>query len=629
MTPLLYPDDLHWFNEGTNRRLYRKFGAHMTDTGVHFAVWAPNAEKVSVVGEFNGWKSDHHSLDRDFASGVWRGVVSEAQTGMGYKFRIQGRHGERLPDKADPVGFFHETTVAPASRIWDLSYAWHDHLWMQQRNDGVGKPVSIYEMHLGSWCRQGERALGYREMADSLCTYLVDLGYTHVEFMPILEHPFTGSWGYQVTGYFAPTSRWGTPQDLMYLIDRLHQSGIGVILDWVPSHFATDAHGLGLFDGTHLYEHAHPWQGIHPQWQSYVFNYGRHEVVSFLLSSAMFWFDLYHVDGLRVDAVTSMLYRNFGRPAHEWIPNLEGGVEDKEAIAFLSDLNRAIREEYPQSMVFAEESSAWPGVTHPTNQGGLGFTFKWDMGWMHDTLEYFETDPLYRKYRHGLLTFRPLYMEHEQFVLPLSHDEVVHLKKSLIDKMPGWADQKLAQLRMLLAWQIATPGKKLLFMGGEIGQWREWDPDRELDWGVLGDAGHLGIQDWVRQLNHFYTNQPALYDRDNHAGFRWVDWQDANHSILSFLRLGNRKRDVVLVITNFTPVTRYGYRIGVPYHGTWRAVMDSDAKKFNGSGLRDGETVSESIAWQGQPFSIVQTLPGLSIAFYQCGSSDTIEPKAD
>ncbi len=617
MTSRLYPNDLYWFNEGTHRRIYQKFGAHLTGAGAHFAVWAPNAEKVWVIGEFNGWNGEGHCLDYDLGSGVWQGEVPGVQAGMGYKFRIQDKAGCILSDKADPVGFFHETTTAPASRVWDLSYDWQDLQWMQKRTNNHQKPVSIYEMHIGSWRRNGQKMWGYRELAEPLCAYLLEMEFTHVEFMPVLEHPFTGSWGYQVAGYFAPASRWGTPQDLMYLIDRLHQSGIGVILDWVPSHFATDAHGLGLFDGTHLYEHAHPWQGIHPQWQSYVFNYGRHEVVSFLLSSAFFWLDVYHVDGLRVDAVTSMLFRSFGRQAHEWIPNREGGAEDTEAVGFLRDLNRSISQEYPSTMVFAEESSAWPGVTHPIAEGGLGFSFKWDMGWMHDTLEYFETDPLYRKYRHGLLTFRPLYMDHEHFVLPLSHDEVVHLKKSLIDKMPGTATQKLAQLRLLLGMQMATPGKKLLFMGGEIGQWREWSPDRELDWNVLHDAGHRGLQKWMQSLNHWYRRQPALYEKDDSSGFRWVDWQDINHSIISFLRQGIKETDAVLVVANFTPVTHYGYRIGVPRSGSWSVVLDSDAVEFGGAGLREFRAISEPVAWQEQPASIVQTLPGLSVAYYK------------
>ncbi|MBC7222270.1 1,4-alpha-glucan branching protein GlgB [Candidatus Bipolaricaulota bacterium] len=620
---LLSDEDLWLFNEGTHTRLYEKLGAHPIlwkgKAGTYFAVWAPNAEAVFVIGDFNGWKPFVNPLRPRGSSGIWEGFVPDVGPGALYKYHIVSRYGWS-GEKADPFAFFCETPPKTASIVWDLSYEWGDAQWMRERGRRQSRfaPISIYEVHLGSWRRgPGGRFLSYRELAHLLPEYVREMGFTHVEFLPVMEHPFYGSWGYQITGYFAPTSRYGTPQDFMYLVDRLHQADIGVILDWVPSHFATDPHGLGFFDGTHLYEHADPRKGVHPDWGSFIFNYGRHEVRSFLLSSALFWLDRFHADGLRVDAVASMLYLDFSRQNGEWIPNPFGGRENLEAIEFLKRLNEEVYRNFPDVQTIAEESTAWPGVSRPTYVGGLGFGFKWDMGWMHDTLFYFRHDPLFRKYHHHRLTFRGLYAFSENFVLPLSHDEVVHGKGALLGKMPGDPWQKRANLRLLLGYMWACPGKKLLFMGGEFGQEREWNHEGELDWPLLEKSEHRGIQLWVRDLNRLYREEPALHELDcEPEGFRWIVVDDADQSVLAFLRKSRDGR-VVLVVANFTPVVRYDYRVGVPHPGFWRELLNSDALEYGGSGVGNlGGRPAEPIPSHGQPYSLSLTLPPLGILFF-------------
>ncbi|HEX7037487.1 MAG TPA: 1,4-alpha-glucan branching protein GlgB [Pseudomonadales bacterium] len=614
--------DAYLLAEGTHTRLYETLGAHLKpDGGARFAVWAPNAREVSVIGDFNDWNPDAHPLRHD-RCGVWAGIVDVAKRGDRYKYHIRSNWGGYRVDKADPFGVRHEEPPATASILWDLEYEWHDHEWMAERHrhNDPAAPQAVYEVHLGSWRRvpeQGGRSLTYRELAEQLPDYLVEMGYTHVEFMPVMEHPFYGSWGYQTTGYFAPTARQGTPQDFMYLIDRLHQAGIAVWLDWVPSHFPGDAHGLAYFDGTHLYEHADPRQGFHPEWQSYIFNLGRHEVRSFLLSSAMFWLHRYHADGLRVDAVASMLYLDYARPHGEWIPNPHGGRENLEAVDFLRRLNTAVCEFDAGVQMVAEESTAWPGVTHPAREQGLGFGMKWNMGWMHDTLEYMGRDPVHRAYHHDQLTFSMVYAFHERFILPLSHDEVVYGKGSLLNKMPGDDWQKRANLRLLLGYMWGHPGKKLLFMGGEIGQWREWNHDSSIDWHLLEDPGHAGIQRWVKALNHFYRETPALYGADfDPAGFRWVIGDDRQNSVLAFLRLGPAPAPEVLVVCNFTPVPRHNYGIGVPHGGRWREALNSDAVEFGGSGVvHAGSHYTAPLPAHGFYHSLYLTLPPLAAMF--------------
>ncbi len=530
---LLTKNDLYLFNEGNHFRLYEKLGAHpMTvggQEGAYFEVWAPDAEQVFVVGDFNGWNKASHPLHPREQSGIWGGFVPGISKGDRYKYHIKSRYGNYRVDKADPFAFLDETPPKTASIVWNLDYTWGDQLWMKERRERnrLDSPIAIYEVHLGSWRRvpeEGNRFLTYKELAPLLAEYVEQMGFTHVEFLPVMEHPFYGSWGYQTTGYFAPTSRYGTPQDFMYLVDYLHQHGIGVLLDWVPSHFPNDEHGLGFFDGSHLYEHSDPREGFHPDWKSFIYNYGRSEVRSFLISSALFWLDKYHVDGLRVDAVASMLYLDYSRKEGEWIPNKYGGRENLEAIAFLRRFNEEVYRNYPDVQTIAEESTAWPMVSRPTYVGGLGFGMKWDMGWMHDTLEYIAKDPIFRKYHHSNLTFRMLYAFFENFILPLSHDEVTHGKGSLLGKMPGDDWQKFANLRLLLGYMYAQPGKKLLFMGGELGQWREWHHDESLDWHLLGYERHTEIQRWVQDLNRFYRSEPALYELDcNPAGFERID----------------------------------------------------------------------------------------------------------
>jgi len=627
---LLTDQDLYLFNEGSHYRMHEKMGAHLVQqagqAGVVFSVWAPNARKVSVVGSFNSWNPGTNQLAARGSSGIWEGFIAGVERGALYKFHIESNSRGYRTEKADPFGLLHEKPPRTASVVWDLDYTWNDADWMKQRaaRNSLRAPQSVYEVHLGSWMRIPEdhnRSLSYREMAPKLADYVNKMGFTHVEFLPVMEHPFFGSWGYQTTGYFAPTSRYGTPQDFMYLVDYLHQHGIAVILDWVPSHFPSDGHGLAFFDGTHLYEHADARQGFHPDWKTYIFNYGRAEVRSFLMSSAMFWLDKYHADGLRVDAVASMLYLDYSRKQGEWIPNQFGGRENLEAIAFLRRFNQEAYKEHGDIQTTAEESTSWPMVSKPIYLGGLGFGLKWDMGWMHDTLEYFTNDPIHRKYHHNKLTFRMLYSFHENFVLPLSHDEVVHGKGSLIGKMPGDEWQKFANLRLLFAYMYAQPGKKLIFMGGEFGQVREWAHDSSLDWDVVRYPVHRGLQEWMAQLNRFYREEPAMHVLDNDpAGFEWVDCNDPAMSTISLLRKSEKQSESVLVACNFTPVPRTGYRIGVPHGGFWRELLNSDAAEYSGSGMGNmGGMQAEKIPAHGRPFSLNLTLPPLAAVFFKAG----------
>ncbi|HEX6993448.1 MAG TPA: 1,4-alpha-glucan branching protein GlgB [Gammaproteobacteria bacterium] len=619
--------DVYYFREGTHARLYRVLGAHpavVDDVpGVRFAVWAPNAEQVSVIGDFNGWNKDAHPLAvRGDWSGIWQGFVPGVEPGAAYKYHIRSRYDGYQVDKADPFAFFAETPPRTASLVWTLDYDWGDAEWMARRSDAnaLGAPWSIYEVHLGSWRRTADgRSLSYREIAEPLADYVAEMGFTHVELLPVMEHPFYGSWGYQVVGYFAPTSRYGTPQDFKYLIDTLHQRGIGVILDWVPSHFPADEHGLAYFDGTHVFEHRDRRQGYHPEWHSYIFNYGRNEVRSFLLSSAMFWLDHYHVDALRVDAVASMLYLDYARKEGEWIPNAFGGRENLDAMSFLRKLNTVVYEHYPDVQTIAEESTAWPMVSRPVHVGGLGFGMKWNMGWMHDTLSYMSTDPLFRKYHHHKLTFSLVYAFTENFVLPLSHDEVVYGKGSLIGKMPGDEWQKLANLRALLGYMWLHPGKKLLFMGGEIGQWSEWNHEGAVEFALLDRPQHAGLKRWVRDLNTLYRGEPALYKHDfSGDGFEWIDCNDSEESVLSFIRKGDAGDPVILAVVNFTPVPRHNYHVGVPTGGYWREVLNSDADLYGGSGQGNlGGVDSAPVGAHGRYHSLTITLPPLAVVVFK------------
>ncbi len=627
-TILLGEHDLHFFNEGTHFRLYEKLGAHLLrdgeTPGTYFAVWAPDAARVSVMGEFNGWDKTTHLLQPKGQSGIWERFFPNLGKGTVYKYHIRSRFDGYQVDKADPFAVYNEIPPQTASIVWDLAYEWRDQEWMEKRRqrNALDAPMAIYEVHLGSWRRvpeEGNRPLTYRELAPFLANYLQQLGFTHVEFLPVMEHPFYGSWGYEVTGYFAPTSRYGTPQDFMYLIDYLHQHGIGVILDWVPAHFPNDEHGLGFFDGTHLFEHADPRQGFHPDWHSFIFNYGRNEVRSFLISNAFFWLEKYHVDGLRIDAVASMLYLDYSRKEGEWIPNEHGGRENLRAVEFLRRFNEEVYQHYPDVQTSAEESTAWPLVSRPLYIGGLGFGLKWDMGWMHDTLSYMARDPVYRKYHHNELTFRLMYAFSENFVLPLSHDEVVHGKGSLLGKMSGDDWQKFANLRLLLGYLYAQPGKKLLFMGGEFGQWKEWDHEGSLDWHLLGHASHSGLQRWVEDLNRLYRNEPALYERDcETAGFEWIDCNDTEHSVLSFVRKGRSTREQILVVCNFTSVVHHNYRLGVPRGGFWQEVLNSDAGEYGGSLQGNlGGMEANPVSSHGHYYSLTLTLPPLAVVFFK------------
>lgn len=621
---LLSAEDIYLFNHGCHYRLYEKLGAHGVDEGrsVSFAVWAPSARRVAVIGDFTDWAGQPVELRPRDDSGLWEGMIEGALPGARYKYRIESGNTGYWVDKADPLSTHNEAPPGTASILWNLDYAWNDGAWMSARaaRHRLESPLAIYEVHLGSWRRQrhdGNRSLSYRQLAPLLTEHVKRLGFTHVEFLPVMDHPFFGSWGYQITGYYAPTARFGAPQDLMYLIDTLHQNDIGVILDWVPSHFPTDEQGLGFFDGTHLYEHADARQGVHREWGSYAFNYERPEVKSFLTSNALFWLDRYHADGLRVDAVASMLYLDYGRAAGAWLPNRFGGRENLAAIEFLRDMNQAIYDAFPECLTIAEESTAYPLVSRPVYAGGLGFGLKWDMGWMHDTLEYFGHDPIDRKYHHPKLTFRALYAKNENFVLPLSHDEVVYGKGSLLGKMPGDDWQKFANLRLLLGYLYGQQGKKLLFMGAELAPWREWMHDGQLDWELLELPAHRGVERWLSDLNALYVAHPALHQWDCHpGGFEWIDCNDANLSVISFLRRGTNAFDSIIVVGNFTPVPRMNYRIGAPRGGFWRELLNSDAAHYGGSGMGNlGGVEAAPLAVHGRSHSLTLTLPPLAILF--------------
>jgi len=631
ISPTLTPFDAHLFGEGSHTRAYEKLGAHLQTqngrTGTHFSVWAPNAARVAVIGDFNDWNAESHLMSLHDGSGIWEAFIPDVGQGALYKYDIRSRYDDYQVDKADPYGFATEIRPRTASKVWDLStYDWQDESWLARRQAVQSRtaPLCVYEVHLGSWRRVPEeegRWLTYRELAEWLPPYVRDMGYTHVEFLPVAEHPFDGSWGYQVVGYFAPTSRFGTPTDFMHLVDTLHQHGIGVILDWVPAHFPRDEHGLAYFDGTHLYEPADPRRGYQRDWNTFVFDCGRPEVCNFLISNALFWLDKYHIDGLRVDAVASMLYLDYSRGPGEWLPNRYGGRENLEAIDLLRRVNELVHAEYPGVLTIAEESTAWPMVSRPSYLGGLGFDLKWDMGWMHDTLHYFSYDPVYRSYHHSDLTFRMLYAFSENFILPLSHDEVVYGKRSLLAKMPGDDWQKFASLRLLLGDMYLQPGKKLLFMGSELGQWNEWNHDTSLDWHLLEQPLHRGLQRWVRDLNTLYRGEPALHSQDHQPeGFQWVDCCDADKSVLSFIRRGSGPAELFLVICNFTPVPRHNYRVGVPQPGLWEERLNSDAPLYGGSGQGNmGGQETSPVAAHGFYQSLNLTLPPLGVVAFSPG----------
>jgi len=615
--------DLHLLGEGTHHRAFEKLGAHRVilgqATGVHFAVWAPDADRVSVVGDFNGWDGRVHVMRLLVPSGIWEIFIPNLPDGERYKFEIRTTAGA-LVKKADPFGFAFEVPPQSASIVRDISgYKWRDDAWMKarpERQTWLHRPLSIYEVHLGSWARvpeEGNRFLTYRELAHRLVAYVKDMGFTHIELLPVMEHPFSGSWGYQVLGFFAPTSRFGSPEDFKHFVDECHQADIGVILDWVPGHFPKDAHGLAQFDGTALYEHADPRQGEHQDWGTLIFNYGRNEVRNFLLSNALFWLEEYHVDGLRVDAVASMLYLDYSRKEGEWVPNAFGGRENLDAVSFLQEMNRLTHGDFLGTVTAAEESTSWPGVSRPVYGGGLGFSYKWNMGWMHDVLEYVGHDPVHRRWHHNLITFSMLYAYSENFILPLSHDEVVHGKRALLDKMPGDVWQKLASLRLLFGYMFGHPGKKLLFMGGEIGQWREWNHDRSLDWHLLGDPGHAGVRRFVQALNWHLRHEPSLHERDfDPEGFRWIDCNDNENSVFSFVRFARDRRDFVVMIFNFTPVPRNQYRVGVPEPGVYAELLNSDGRVYGGSDLGNGGAVaSEPVPAHGFDQSLRLTVPPL------------------
>ena len=619
--------DLHLFNEGRHRRLWQVLGGREVELsgkkGAGFAVWAPNARAVQVAGEFNDWDGDSHPLAPAGSSGIWQAFVPGVTAGVCYKYLIQTAHGNWL-EKADPLALWSEEPPRTASRVAPVaSYRWNDAKWMEARGsrDPLASPMSIYEVHLGSWRRrpeEGDRSLTYRELAEELPAYVAEMGFTHVELMPVAEHPFGGSWGYQVSSYFAPTARFGEPDDFRALVDAFHARGIGVIVDWVPAHFPKDEWSLARFDGTALYEHADPRRSEHPDWGTLTFNFGRHEVRSFLIANALFWLEEMHIDGLRVDAVASMLYLDYSRKPGEWVPNKHGGREDLDAVDFLKELNTVVYEEHPDAMTIAEESTAWPAVSRPTYIGGLGFGFKWNMGWMHDTLEYFAKDPIHRLFHHDRLTFGLVYAWNENFLLPLSHDEVVHGKGSLINKAPLDRWQRFANLRSLLAWMWAHPGKQLLFMGGEIAQVREWSHDRSLDWHLLDDPSHYGMQSLVAELNRVYREHPAMWERDfNAEGFSWIDAADVEANVVSFLRRtadGPSAPDQVACVANFSPVPRHGYRVGLPFAGRWEEILNSDATQFGGAGVGNGGSVwAEESPWHGQPASAPVDLPPMGV----------------
>jgi 1,4-alpha-glucan branching enzyme len=628
-SPVLSDFDVHLFGEGKLYKAYDKLGAHhcMHEgvRGINFVVWAPNAKRVSVVGTFNAWDGRRYPMRSRGSVGLWELFIPEIAEGELYKYEILGQSGCLPFTKADPYATAAESRPKKTSLICDVSHhEWHDAKWMEDRkkSDPLKKPLSIYEVHLGSWKRkveEGNRWLTYRELATSLVPYVKDMGFTHIELMPIVEHPFDGSWGYQTTGYFAPTSRFGMPEDFMEFVDVCHQADIGIIMDWAPAHFPDDPHGLALFDGTHLYDHADPRMGYHPEWKSRIFNYDRTEVTNFLINSALSWFDRYHIDGLRVDAVASMLYLDYARKDGEWVPNQHGGNENLGAVEFLKELNVQAHQEHPGIMMIAEESTAWPGISRPTYVGGLGFSFKWNMGWMHDTLEYFSLDPIHRKFHQNKVTFGLMYAFTENFVLVLSHDEVVHGKKSLLDKMPGDEWQRFANLRALYGHMWGHPGKKMLFMGAEIGQWWEWNHDESLQWHLLEHAPHRGLQQYIADLNHLYQLEPALYQVDfDWQGFQWIDLHDSDHSTLTYIRYAQDKQDLIICACNFTPVPREQYRMGVPRGGLYKELLNSDSEIYGGSNKGNGGSVqADPIPWHNQPFSLLITLPPLSVIFFK------------
>ncbi|MCU0419636.1 MAG: 1,4-alpha-glucan branching protein GlgB [Cyclobacteriaceae bacterium] len=624
-TTLLTDFDIHLFRSGRHFKLYEKLGAHITEfngkKGTYFAVWAPNARAVSVIGNFNGWNHESHKLNpRWDESGIWEGFFTDIQRGEIYKYGIHSNTGAIL-EKADPFATFAETPPKTASIVWTTDYPWKDGVWMNERKKQAGKakPYSVYEVHFGSWRRKvedGNRSLSYGEMAQELVQYVKEAGFTHVEFLPVMEHPFFGSWGYQLTGYYAPSSRYGSPEEFMYLVDCLHREDIGVILDWVPSHFPGDAHGLFQFDGTHLYEHADPRKGFHPDWSSYIFNYGRNEVRSFLISNALYWLDRFHIDGLRVDAVASMLYLDYSRKAGEWIPNQYGGNENLEAIQFLKEFNETVYGTFPDVITIAEESTAWPGVSKPTYLGGLGFGQKWMMGWMHDTLSYFKKDPIYRRYHQNEITFSIVYAFTENFMLPLSHDEVVHGKGSILGRMPGDEWRKFANLRLLYGYMFTHPGTKLLFMGGEFGQSAEWNHDRSLDWHLLDHAPHRGVFEWIKTLNALYKSEPSLYTYPfDGRGFEWIDYADRENSVIIYQRKAEAKEETLVIVCNFTPEPRHHYRVGVPYRGTWKEILNSDNQAFGGSGVHNpGVLHTSPVKYHSNDYSFTMTLAPLSVS---------------
>lgn len=630
--PTLTNFDAHLLAEGTHLHIYERLGAHITDLngvrGVLFAVWAPNASRVSVIGNFNNWDGRRHPMRFHHSNGIWELFVPGLDEGQVYKYEIKTRYHGYTVAKADPVAFFSEMRPNNASVVWDINkYQWNDDQWLAERGErhDPSKPISIYELHIGSWRRKnGWEWLTYRDLIDELIPYVKEMGFTHIELLPVAEHPFDGSWGYQVTGFFAPTSRYGTPDDFMAFVDACHQAGLGVIVDWVPAHFPTDEHGLGFFDGTHLYEHADPRQGHQPDWGTYVFNYGRNEVTQFLISNAIFWIDKYHIDGLRVDAVASMLYLDFSRKPGEWVANRYGGRENLDAIAFIRRFNDELHRLFPTAITVAEESTSFAGVTRTTEEGGLGFDYKWNMGWMHDTLQYFENNPIYRAYHHGTMTFSLLYAFSEKFLLPFSHDEVVHLKRSILDKMPGDVWQRLANTRLLYSYQWSHPGKKLLFMGGEFGQWREWSEERSLDWHLLtADPRHAQLQSCVKRLNRLYQEESALHEEEySWEGFQWIDLHDYERSILSYYRRAPSSDEKILVILNFTPVVRHGFRLGVPEPGTYREIFNSDAAEFGGSNVVNEPRQSSDVAWHGHQNSIELVLPPLGAVFLKRNANE-------
>lgn len=625
--PTLSNFDAHLMAEGTHLHIYERLGAHIADingvNGVLFAVWAPNALRVSVVGRFNNWDGRRHPMRFHHENGIWELFIPGLGEGELYKYEIKTYYQGYMVTKSDPVAFAAEMRPKNASVVWNIDkYQWNDGEWMANRSQRQNhkSPISIYEVHLGSWQRKnGWEWLTYKDLAKDLVAYVKEMGFTHIELLPVAEHPFDGSWGYQVTGFFAPSSRFGTPDDFMAFIDACHQAGIGVIVDWVPAHFPTDEHGLGFFDGTHLYEHEDPRLGRHPDWGTYIFNYGRNEVSQFLVSNAIFWLDKYHIDGLRVDAVASMLYLDFSRKQGEWVANRYGGRENLEAINFIRRFNDAVHSLFPTAITIAEESTAWPGVTRPPSEGGLGFDYKWNMGWMHDTLQYFKNDPVYRAFHHGTLTFSLLYAFSEKFLLPLSHDEVVHLKRSLLDKMPGDVWQRFANLRILYAYQWTHPGKKLLFMGGEFGQWREWNEATSLDWYLLEqDPRHGQLKSMLARLNQLLQSEIALHEEDySWEGFQWVDLHDYQRSILGYARKAPSTGEQVFVVINFTPVVREGYRLGVPETGQYHEIFNSDAEMFGGSNVVNDPKSASDIAWHEQPYSIEFTLPPLAAVIFK------------